>query len=230
MSQLVNFILPTEEKFDSSNWTKWKELIISAAKSCGVMGYLEGTIQRPVTPSPGTDPSTIPLPITPTAYWGLKSPSQDEWEQCNAYAQGLIALNVKNPIGHRVNLTGMAAKSWKSLTDIQDKVTDIRRLTARNSLQSICHTKGNDLNAHFCLLQKAWKRYNNQRGKMDDTEFWMVVLASMLREWMVFISTLGAYTTSTEVIAQIMAHNSMLACDQPAQGTPAVVKALATAH
>lgn len=33
---------------------------------------------------------------------------------------------------------------------------------------------------------------------------------------------------STEVIVQIMAHNSMLAHDHPSQGTPAVVKALAT--
>jgi hypothetical protein len=65
---------------------------------------------------------------------------------------------------------------------------------------------------------------------MDNTEFWMVILASMPREWMVFILTLGAYTTLTEVIAQIMAHNSMLAHDYQAQGTPAVVKALATAN
>ena len=65
---------------------------------------------------------------------------------------------------------------------------------------------------------------------MDDTEFWMVVLASMPKEWMVYISTLGAYTTSTEVIAQIMAHDSMLARDRLPQGTPAVVKALATAQ
>ena len=136
---------------------------------------------------PGTDPSTIPLPVTPTAYWGSKSPSQDEWEQCNAYVQGLIMLNVKNPIGHGVNLTSTAAESWKSLTDIQGKVTDIGRLAARNSLWSIHHTKGNDLDTHFCLLWKAWKRYNDQGGKMDDTELWMVVLASMPREWMVLI-------------------------------------------
>jgi gag-polypeptide of LTR copia-type len=194
------------------------------------MGYLEGTIQRPTTPSPSTDPSHIPLPVTPTVYWGLKSPSQDEWEQRNAYAQGLITLNVKNPIGHGVNLTGTAADSWKSLTDIQDKVTDIGRLAAGNSLRSIRHIEGNNLDTHFCSLQKAWKRYNDQGGRMDDTKFWMVILASMLREWMVFISTLGAYTTLTEVIAQIMAHDSMLAHDRPAQGTPAVVKALATAH
>ena len=64
---------------------------------------------------------------------------------------------------------------------------------------------------------------------MDDTDFCMVSV-SMLREWMIFISTLGTYTTSMEVIAQIMAHNSMLACDCLSHGTPAVVKALATTH
>ena len=58
----------------------------------------------------------------------------------------------------------------------------------------------------------------------------MVVLASMPKEWMIFILTLGAYTTSAEVIVQITAHDSMLACDCPSQGTPAVVRALATAQ
>ena len=171
MSQPANLILPMEEKFDGSNWAKWKESIISAAKSHGVMGYLDGTILRPATPPHSTDPSATPLPPTLTVYWGLRTPSQDEWEQCNTYAQGLIALNVKNPIEHGVNLKGMAAESWKSLTDIQDKVTNIGRPTAGNLLRSICHTEGSDLDAHFCVLWKAWKKYNDQGGKMDNTEF-----------------------------------------------------------
>ena len=133
MSQPANFVLPTEEKFDGLNWTEWKELIISAAKSHGVMGYLDRTIPRPATPSPSTDPSNVPT-MTPTIYWGSKRPSQDEWEQCNTYAQGLIVLNVKNPVSHGVNLNGTAAESWKSLTNIQDQVTDIRRLAAGNLL------------------------------------------------------------------------------------------------
>ena len=58
----------------------------------------------------------------------------------------------------------------------------------------------------------------------------MVVLASMPKEWMVFISMLGAYTILTEVIMQIMAHDSLLSCDCLSQGTPTVVKALATAQ
>ena len=58
--------------------------------------------------------------MTPTIYWGSKRPSQDEWEQHNVYAQGLIVLNVKNPVSHGVNLDGTAAESWKPLTDIQD--------------------------------------------------------------------------------------------------------------
>jgi gag-polypeptide of LTR copia-type len=135
------------------------------------MGYLDGTILRPATPPHSTDPSAVLLPSTPTIYWGLRTPSQDKWEQHNAYVQGLIALNIKNPIGHRVNLEGTAAESWRLLTDIQDKVTNIGRLTAVNLLHSIHHTEGNDLDAHFCLLQKSWKKYNDQEGKMDDTEF-----------------------------------------------------------
>jgi hypothetical protein len=46
----------------------------------------------------------------------------------------IIALNIKNPIRHGVNLDGTAAESWKSLTNVQDKVTDIGRLVAGNTL------------------------------------------------------------------------------------------------
>ena len=77
MSQLATFVLPTEEKFDDSNWAEWKELIISAAKSRGVMGYLEGTIPRPATPPPTTSTSaSTPIPSMPTVYWGSKKPTQ----------------------------------------------------------------------------------------------------------------------------------------------------------
>jgi hypothetical protein len=51
----------------------------------------------------------------------------------------------------------------------------------------------------------------------------MIVLASMPKEWVIFISTLGAYATSTEVIAQITAHNSMLACDHLSQGVTTLI-------
>jgi hypothetical protein len=37
MSQPVSFVLPVEEKFASSNWAEWKELIILVAKSQGVI-------------------------------------------------------------------------------------------------------------------------------------------------------------------------------------------------
>jgi hypothetical protein len=74
MSQPANFILPTGEKFDSSNWAEWKESIISAAKSHGVLGYLEGTILRPTTPSSSTDPSIIPIPATPLSTGDLGDP------------------------------------------------------------------------------------------------------------------------------------------------------------
>ena len=57
-----------EKMFDGLNWAEWKESIISAAKSHGVMGYLKGTIPRPVSPSPSTNPSNIPIPTMTTVY------------------------------------------------------------------------------------------------------------------------------------------------------------------
>ncbi|KAF8811478.1 hypothetical protein BYT27DRAFT_7069614, partial [Phlegmacium glaucopus] len=86
--------------------------------------------------------------------------------------------------------------------------TDIGRLAAGNLLRSICHTDGSDLDAHFCALRKAWKRYNDQGGKMDDTEFRMIVLASMPKDTPAVVRAL----------ATAQSQRSQLICANPVCG------------
>ncbi|TFK34144.1 hypothetical protein BDQ12DRAFT_571551, partial [Crucibulum laeve] len=101
------FLLPESEKYDGSNWMEFKTTILSAARAHGLLPYLLGTLTRP---------SDTILPRPSTGWWGSLNPSQEEWDQRDAYTQGMVTLNVKNPIGLGVATDGTAATTWKSLT------------------------------------------------------------------------------------------------------------------
>ncbi|KAG6904348.1 hypothetical protein DXG01_010731, partial [Tephrocybe rancida] len=107
------FLLSLDEKFDSMNWHQWKSTIVAAAKSQSILGYLDGTITKPSPPATGPAQA-------PTTYLGSLALSQEEWTQCDVYAQGLITLNMKNTVGHGVKIDGTAAETWTSLTTTRD--------------------------------------------------------------------------------------------------------------
>ncbi|TFK39164.1 hypothetical protein BDQ12DRAFT_578727, partial [Crucibulum laeve] len=106
-SNPVLFLLPEGEKYNGSNWIEFKTTLLSATCARGLLPYLEGTLSRPF--------DTI-LPRPATGWWGSLNPNQEEWDQRNAYTQGMVTLNIKNPIGLGVKTDGTAAETWKSLT------------------------------------------------------------------------------------------------------------------
>jgi hypothetical protein len=138
----------------------------------------------------------------------------------------MVVLNVKNPIGHGVKTDGNAADAWKSLTDIQDAVSDVGRINAETELQSIHHTDGASLDEHIKALRTAWNKLNAQGGKMADSDFRIIILSSMPKEWTIFITTLYSTKTSADVIIQLKMYDNILAKDRK-PSVPAV-QALAT--
>jgi hypothetical protein len=110
-----------------------------------MLPYIDGSLPRPL-------PLVLTGLLPPTTYWGSQDPSQEEWDQHDAYVQGLIILNVKNPVGHGVKTDGTALETWKSLTDHFDAVTDLGLMDAENRLCLIKYVDGNDLDAHFASL------------------------------------------------------------------------------
>ena len=219
-SQPQLFLLHPEEKFDGSNWTTFKETLTNTAKARRCNGYLNGTIPRPTT----TDPPDIPRQ---TAYWGLLTPTQEEWDQRNAYALGMITLNVKNTIGQGVKTDGTAAQAWKSLTDVQDLATGMGLLSAENHLCAMCHIDGADLGVHITLMREAWAKTKAQGGKITDEDFRLIVITSMPKEWNIFISTLDAFKTPAKIIAKLHSHDALLARDRKPTAIQ-TVQALAT--
>ncbi|KAF9456394.1 hypothetical protein BDZ94DRAFT_1121563, partial [Collybia nuda] len=104
-NNLTPLIFPEADHFDRKNFTAFKTRVLIAAKVRGAHRYLEGATHS-INTTPGTE----------TTPWPSLTPSQDEWEACDAWAMGLIVFNTKNPIGLGVRTEGTAAEAWTSLT------------------------------------------------------------------------------------------------------------------
>ncbi|KAF5313819.1 hypothetical protein D9619_013038 [Psilocybe cf. subviscida] len=233
MSSGAPFLLSAFEQYEGSNWLEFKTKIRAAAKQRGVLGYLDGTIPCPQSPAekaataakgatttttPSTSP-TISATSFATAYWGSTTPTYDEWQQRDAWTQGLISLNVKNTIGLGIKLDRTAAETYASIASIKDAVSDLGCITAEAELNAIKYNDGSDMDEHIAVLRTAWTQANGQGAGITDTKFRMVVLKSLPSTWLPFIGSLYAEPTSVGVIAQISAHSKMIMSIIPGSGT-----------
>ncbi|KAF5371869.1 hypothetical protein D9615_009522 [Tricholomella constricta] len=200
MSNPALFLLPTDEKFSGTNWLAFKTTVLAAARARGLTGYLQGTITAP-------DPTAS---TTPTAYWGVRNPTADEWDQRDAYAQSLVTLNVLNPIGQRVAMDGTAAATWASLTTIHDAQSDLALINAEAVLAELQYSEGADIDVHFAALRVAWNNANAQGADIGDPKFRMIVLKSMPVSWSILVSTLVTVPDSTGVITHLTLHATLL--------------------
>lgn len=221
MSSINPFLLPSDEQYDGTNWIPFKAKIRTVAKQCGTLGYLDGTISRPILPL--VQLLVIPHPTT---YWGALNPSVEEWDQRDSWTQGLITLNVKNAIGLGVKLEGSAHETYRSIADVKDKASDLGCITAENQLNEIKYVEGTDMEEHIARLRTGWTLANAQGAEIKDEKFRMIVLRSLPAAWLPFIGSLFGEKTSTAVIERIIQHALFIA--SVSRPNPTTVQALST--
>jgi hypothetical protein len=204
-------IFSNDDKYNGMKWVRWKLTITTAAKARGMLGYLDGTITCPIPPTT-PDPAAPPAPPTAvTMSWRSLTPSLDEWETRDTFAQALIVHNIKDPIGEGVNLDGTAAEAWKSLTSFKDVVTNLVRIGHENNLRNTRYIKGTDLATHFTSLRTKCTTANAQGAAIDDERFGMIVLSTMPSSWDMLVLTLYDCKTLSQVIQRLTLHGECLA-------------------
>ncbi|KAJ4463700.1 hypothetical protein C8R41DRAFT_144400 [Lentinula lateritia] len=88
------------------NWKQFKDYVISAVRSKGLAGYLDGTIKLPMSAT-AADAKTTPLNST--------SPSQEEWQFREGHVSGLIYQNIVDPDSHSIGPEDAAVTMWSTL-------------------------------------------------------------------------------------------------------------------
>ncbi|KAG6851889.1 hypothetical protein C0991_005211 [Blastosporella zonata] len=193
MSNPALYIMAVEDQFSGNNWSKFKTKLISATRGRGLKGYLDSTLPRP-SPTPTTLATT-------TTWWGSLTPMSKEWDQQDAFAMFMVALNVE--------------------------ISGLGLVNAEAVLASIRYTEGDDLEVHFTAMCTAWGNANDQGTDISDAKFRIFIIKSLPRtaKWAVLASALMTIEASAKIIHHITMHVGFLT---PMTAPMRTVQALAT--
>ena len=113
--------------------------------------------------------------------------------------------------------------------DMQDLATGMGLLAADSHLCVIHHIDGADLGMHITAMREAWAKTKAQGGEIMDEDFQLIIIASMPKEWNIYISTLNNFKMSAKVIAKLKSHDTLLARDRKPSAIQ-TIQALATSQ
>ncbi|CAA7270352.1 unnamed protein product [Cyclocybe aegerita] len=140
---------------------------------------------------------------------------------------GLIAWNIRNPIGLGVKMDGTAVQVWSSLKVQYKTTSDLTTVLTDTELRGIKFCNGDDLLTHFVHLQSKWAYANSVGTHILDHDFCIIILQllPLMPAWEAFISTLYESKTAANIIScRHKAQEARKAMHKlPQEGTPVEV-------
>ncbi|KAG5719221.1 hypothetical protein E4T56_gene13428 [Termitomyces sp. T112] len=206
---------PEDTHFDGTNYITFRNRVMIAARARGARGYLDGTIKKPET-----RPDTKPTDEKHTE-WSSRFPSEEEWEERDAWTLGLIIYNTKNPVGLGIRMDGMAADTWKALTENYGVFSEITAMNAEKRLRSTDFVDGMDFLKHIEDLREKWRSAVERGTRIDDATFWTILIASLPKSWNAVVAGVYAKTESKDVIAALTTHWDRLVSQKQKAGVSA---------
>ena len=199
-------ILSEEQKFNGENLLKWKITMTQLLGSKGLTGYIDGSIAKPVVPTPTT---TTP---DPTPIYSTK-PSYDEWMFRDQLARGHITLNCSDVAELGVKTTGTAREAWESIQDEWGRSTDMRRSHAQEALDRTVYAEDSDIQEHIKLLRVRKAAVDNLSTSSMADETWKgIVIRSIppTPKWLPVIPSLYSMTSTADIFSTLLAHGMIL--------------------
>ena len=210
-------ILSEEQKFNGENLLQWKTNIIQLLGSKGLLGYIDGKIEKPtqteppkVTTSETTATATPAIIATPIY---SSNPTFDEWTFRDQLARGHITLNCVDVASLGVNMTGTAKEAWESILEEWGRSTDMRRSHAQEALNRTEFVEGSDIQDHIKILRTRKAALDNLSSQAMSDETWRGILIRSIppsTKWLPVIPSLYHLPTSAEIISTLLAHGMIL--------------------
>ena len=174
--------------------------------SKGLLGYIDGTIAKPVPQTAGT---TTP---DPTPVYSM-SPNSDEWTFRDQLVQGHITLNCTDVASLGVVTTGTAKDAWDSIKNEWGKSTDMRHSHAQELLNKTVYVKETDIQDHVKLLHTRRATVDNLNTSAMADETWKgIIIRSIppMMKWLLVIPSLYVMTTPADIFLTLLAHGMIL--------------------
>lgn len=197
-------IFSEEQKFNGGNLLQWKTNITQLLGSKGLLGYIDGKIKKPTSP---TDPKVTGTPIYST------TPTLDEWVFRDQVARGHITLNCVDVASLGVKTSGTAKEAWDSILTEWGKSTDMRRSHAQEALNRTEYAEGTDIQDHIKLLRTRKAALDNLSTEPMSNEAWRGILIRSIpptAKWLPVIPSLYALSASVDIISTLFAHGMIL--------------------
>jgi hypothetical protein len=148
-------ILSEEQKFNRNNLLQWKTNITQLLGSKGLLGYIDGKIPKPNSPSLTSTSTTTEIKVTTITSSPIYStaPTLDEWVFRDQLTCGHITLNCTDVTGLGVKTEGTAKEAWESILAEWGKSTDMRCSHAQEALNRTLYVEGSDIQEHVKTLR-----------------------------------------------------------------------------
>ncbi|KAL0564833.1 hypothetical protein V5O48_017202 [Marasmius crinis-equi] len=138
----------------TENYLQFKSFVISAVRSKGLMGYLDGSI-----PQPATTTASQLLAQSTTALNSV-TPTLNEWFLHEGHVSGLIYQNIEDSEAHGIKPELPAAEMWSSLKAKFEVTSQIHRNIALKKLESLTYSEDEDFSKHLkkpCQASRSCK-------------------------------------------------------------------------
>ncbi|KAF5346276.1 hypothetical protein D9757_014842 [Collybiopsis confluens] len=157
-NSLPNLIVFAEDRqlLGITNWATFGDHLKSTARSTGLLGYLDGSIQ-PVPPIPVAGPvvpSFLPptIPAVPTPI-NSRTPSIEEWELRDGRLAGIIYQNIKDPRAIGVTEDMSSNAMWVKLTGEYETTSAAAQALAKERIQQFKYNPGTRFKDYFKQLE-----------------------------------------------------------------------------
>src|SRR5277367_6538749 len=198
-------ILSEEQKFNGDNLLQWKNNITQLLGAKGLMGYIDGKIQKPAQSSTSESDKVTPIYST--------TPMLDEWNFRDQLTRGHITFNCTDVASLGVVTTGTAMDAWNSIKNEWGKSTDMRRSHAQESLNRTEYTEGTEIQDHIKLLRTRKAAVDNLSTFPMSDETWRGIIIRSIpptSKWLPVIPSLYSMAASADIVSTLFAHGMIL--------------------
>lgn len=206
--------LAETDYFTGIHWQPFKNLWTTAAKTCRIYGYYDGSIPKPIIAAMTTIPAATtattsignPADIKPPVLTPLYStnPSIKEWEAYDAYAYGYLFLNINTPGGVGMQMDCSAKQAWTSLIDTYNDISNGSLLEITIEICTIKYHDREDFDMHIFALHSKLAEANDMGAKIEDLEFQMAIFLLLPPSWDVIVATLDFVNQSSKVLIHLL--------------------------
>ena len=224
-------ILPEEQKFNGDNLLQWNTSITQLLGSKGLIGYINGKIEKP-------GPESVPLPsdtVTTAATAQTTQPANtpiysstpmlDEWTFRDQLTRGHITLNCTDVTGLGVTITRMAKEAWDSIQMEWGRSTDMHCSHAQEALNWTVYSEGTKIQDHIKLLQTCKVTVDNFSTSVMSDETWRGIIIWSIPptpKWLPVIPSLYAMSSSADITSTLFAHSMIVGWDADSKGSTTV--------